>query len=47
MLGLSRQTLGKALAGLAQRGVIRLGYRSIDILRPELLEREDEVRARP
>jgi CRP-like cAMP-binding protein len=32
MCGLSRQTMSKVLAGLVARGIIRLGYRRIDII---------------
>lgn len=39
MLGLTRQTLGKELGELARAGALKLGYRSIDIVDAELLDR--------
>lgn len=39
MLGLTRQTLSKELGELAKAGALKLGYRSIDIVDAQLLER--------
>jgi len=39
MLGLTRQTLSKELGELARAGAVRLGYRSIDIVDADLLDR--------
>lgn len=39
MLGLTRQTLSKELGELAKAGALKLGYRSIDIVDAELLDR--------
>ncbi len=37
MCGLSRQTMSKVLAHLVERGIIRLGYRRIEIVNPSAL----------
>ncbi len=37
MLGVSRQTLNRHLRGLAQRGVLKLGYGRIDVIDPGAL----------
>lgn len=39
MLGLTRQTLSRELGELARAGAVKLGYRSIDIVDAELLQR--------
>ncbi len=43
MLGVTRQTLNGELQRLAQQGIVRLGYRSIDILSDTELRRISEM----